>query len=248
VRETQTLIERVRQIGAGWQHLELAVEDPALEQIKPGQTLLVRPGTGWEPYLREQWVPVACDTEGGVLVVERPITQRYVPGDVASVIGPVGAPFPSRAGIRHLLLVVQDYPPTRLLLLLAQAVAQGVAVTMVLTGEAQQYPLGTLPPVVEVINNQEALQWPDQANHFTWADQVFAVTSPVYWEERYAALWEAARQARHTLPESFLYGVFDLPLPCGAGACLACMVRCKHDNRLVCVDGAAFDLAHVKLR
>jgi hypothetical protein len=61
-------------------------------------------------------------------------------------------------------------------------------------------------------------------------------------------LWQACRDARHAVPEGFLHGVFDLPLPCGIGACMACMVRGKRDHRLVCIDGAAFDLAQVKLK
>lgn len=56
MKQSEAIIERVRRINAGYQHLELAV-DEALNRIKPGQSLLVRTSTSWHPYLREHGIP-----------------------------------------------------------------------------------------------------------------------------------------------------------------------------------------------
>ena len=249
MRETQGIIERVRQIGGGWQQIELTVEDAGITQLKPGQTLLIRTDDSLDPYLRDHWIPVNRDAEDGTLIIERPLTRRHSPGDVVNIIGPVGSAFPLRPNTRHLLLLALDYAPARLLHLMNHALAtQQASVTLILTGAAREYPVSNLPPVVEVITSPEALLWPDQKQSFGWADQIFAVTSPVFVDDYYSALFEACRLARHALPAEFLYGIYDLPLPCGTGACMACLVRYKHDHRAACVDGAAFDLAQVRLR
>lgn len=248
MRETQGIIERVRQIGGGWQQLELSIEDAGVAQLKPGQTLLVRTDTSLDPYMREHWIPVNRDAEDGILIIERPLATRHMPGDVINIIGPIGSAFPLRPNVRHLLLLALDYPPSRLLHLINYAITQQASVTLILTGVARDYPVSNLPPVVEVISSPEALVWPDQRQSFTWADQIFAVASPVFGEEYYTGVWHSCREARHALPAEFLYGIYDLPMPCGTGACMACFVRYKHDHRAACVEGAAFDLAQVKLK
>lgn len=249
MRETQGIIERVRQIGGGWQQLELTIEDSGVAQLKPGQTLLTRTDASLDPYLRDHWIPVDRDDDDGTLIVERPLTRRHSPGDVVNILGPVGSAFPLRPNTRHLLLLALDYFPTRLLHLMNHAIAtQQASVTLILTGAAHDYPVTNLPPVVEVMTSDEVLQWADQKQSFGWADQIFAVASPIFCEDYYSLLFHACREARHALPAEFLYGVYDLPLPCGTGACMACLVRYKHDHRAACVEGAAFDLAQVRLR
>ena len=242
MRETQALIERVRRISPEWQQLDLAIE-PELAHIEPGQTLLARIDSDWDPYLREQWIPLGFSPDEGVLVVERPLVRHYVPGDVVSLLGPVGSPFEVKNGINNLLLVAFDYPPTRLLSLMLQAVSEGLSVVLVLAGQAQEYPLSMLPPAVEVIRSDDPWAWADQARTINWAEQVFAVTSPLHCDKRYQKLWQQAVEIRRALPESFLQGIYPLPLPCGTGACLACLVRRKGADHLACIQGPAFDLA-----
>lgn len=245
MRETKAIIERVRRTGDRWQHLELVVE-AGLEQIQPGQILLARTEGFWSSYLREQWVPIGVDEDNGFLLVERPIAHTYTPSDAVSVIGPVGSPFPLKRGIRHLLLVALDYPPTRLLFLILEAVRQHAEVALVLTGQAQHYPLGTLPKAVEVVYSPDPMSWQNQDKTLIWADQVFAIAPPVYSAVYFHTLLETSKLARQALPEAFLQGVFDFPLPCGTGACMACMVAGRHTDRLACTDGAAFDLTQVR--
>ncbi len=243
MRESQVIIERVRRVGEHWQHLSLTVEDAALEQIKPGQSLLAES----KAYLPERWIPINFDEEQRLLIIEHPNHELYSPGDVVSVMGPVGSPFPMRRGIQRLLLVAQDFAPTRLLFAMFRALQHGVAVTLVLTGDARNYPITTLPPTVEVIHSEDIISWSSQGQLLTWADQIVVVTEALFWQDRYVPILYAAHQSRPALPEDFLLGVFDLPTPCGTGACMACMVRCHHGNRLACLDGPAFDMANVKL-
>ena len=82
MRETQALIERVRRVSADVQQIDLAV-DPALMQLKPGQALFVRPHDqpGWEPYLRELWIPV--DMRPGQLTVEVASNPHVAPNAVS---------------------------------------------------------------------------------------------------------------------------------------------------------------------
>jgi hypothetical protein len=246
LRETQAIIERVRRIDEHWQHIELVVE-PVLNQIQPGQTLLARSEGLWSSYLRELWIPIGFDENDGTLLVERPLTKSYQPGDIASVIGPVGAPLPLKPTTQQLLLVAMDHPPTYLLFMMLQAIKRGVSITLVMTASARQYPMGNIPNVVEVVYSEHPQQWANQVQTLRWADQVFAVTSPIFLEANFRVLREAALTAIPTLADDYLLGIYDLPQPCGTGACMACMVPGKHRDRLTCLDGVALDLTKVRL-
>ena len=244
MRESLAVIERVRRIGPNWQHLDLAVESD-FAYIQPGQVLLARLGDSWSPYLREQWIPLGFNDEEGVLIVERPLAQEYNPGDDVSLLGPVGSPFLLKPAIRNLLLIAFDHPPTRLMSLAIQAIRQNMSVVLVLSGSAQAYPLTNLPTAVEVITTPNETEWINQADTLHWADQIYAVTSPVFCEDYYAALWKVTKDVRRAVPESFLQGIYPLPMPCGTGACLACLVRRKGADHLACVQGPCFDLSHM---
>jgi NAD(P)H-flavin reductase len=242
MRETQALIERVRRISSEWQHLELAIE-VELTHIQPGQTLLARLGDSFEPYIREQWIPLGFNPDEGVLIVERPLSRHYLPGDAVQLIGPVGSAFPLSRNIKNLLLVAMDYPPTRLLSLMLQAIAEGMSVVLVLTGKAQDYPLSTLPSAVEIVHSPTIQSWDTQEHTTSWAEQMFVVASPVYAEIYYRELLNTTAEIRRALPQSFLHGIYALPLPCGTGACMGCMVRRKGKDQFVCLNGPAFDLS-----
>lgn len=243
VKETRATIERVRRISSRLQRLELGV-DAGLARIKPGQSLLanVRPAQ-WDPYLRENWTPVALN--GGTITVERPVGHFYEPGQIVSVMGPVGAPFTMRYNLRSLLLLALDTPPTPLVLLASLAVQSQVAVTLVLGGEAAQYPLDALPPEVEVLEGDLDEGWPNQVTTVGWADQVIATANPRYRHELYPALLDRIHQLRAEVPKRYVLGLFEMPLPCGVGACHGCGVTCRGTDHLVCTDGPAIDLSTV---
>jgi aerobic-type carbon monoxide dehydrogenase small subunit (CoxS/CutS family) len=51
------------------------------------------------------------------------------------------------------------------------------------------------------------------------------------------------RRVRMNVPEGYAYGLFQPPMPCGVGACGACLVRSGGEDVAACVDGPAFDLS-----
>jgi hypothetical protein len=55
-------------------------------------------------------------------------------------------------------------------------------------------------------------------------------------------------ELRAEIPSNYLFGVFQPILPCGVGACGACMIKAKGGSPLVCTQGPAFDLTEVNLK
>ncbi|MBN1563803.1 MAG: hypothetical protein JXA10_08185 [Anaerolineae bacterium] len=247
MRETQAIIERIRRVADGVQQIDLAV-DAALAQLEPGQSLFAAPFVPpdqitWEPYLRAQWIPV--DILPGRVVVEvetRHIGGLYNPGDVVSLLSPVGRPIPLRGKIYHMLLIAEDMLPTPFVYLARKLIGGGVEVTLVMGGRATKYPLELLPPEVEIIHSETDWKWPDQVDTLTWADQVL-ILAPVQTNfEAYRRLYDAINQLRHqSIPDHYVAGMYYPRLACGSGACLACMISSKK-QLLACTDGPAIDL------
>src|SRR5690606_21407025 len=155
MRETQAIIERVRRISADLQQIDLST-DPSLSQLQPGHSLFAHllENTQFTPYLREQWFPIAVGAAR--VVVELPPQQRYHPGQVVSLLTPVGRPIPLRANVQRVLLIAHDTLPTPFILLTQQLIANQVAVTLVLSGTALRYPLELLPPEIEVVQDRKS--------------------------------------------------------------------------------------------
>ena len=245
MHESVANIERVRRVNAKFQHVELAVKAP-LTEMSPGQSILVRMNSqAWDPYLREQWWPV--DFAPNKLIVERPGHIHYEPGHSIQILGPVGEPFRFRRTMRHVLLVAFDTPPTPLLSIIPLLVANNASVTVVLAGSAITYDTRHLPPEVEVVHGDADLNWPNRVMTVGLVDQVFAVVRADDEILRFARVWEVFSNSRADIPKNYLWGVFNPVLPCGAGACQACVIRMKQGTALVCLDGPALDLSQVLL-
>jgi hypothetical protein len=255
MEETQAIIERVRRINTHYQHLDLAV-DKSLSNIKPGQSLLARASLRWDPYLREHLWPVGVGSNR--LVIECPGDVHYEPGQVISVLGPVGQPYRFRRNLRNVLLLAYDTAPTPLLMITPMLLANKVSVALVLLGSATRYTTQHLPPELEVIIPEKTsqtgggkfdhLEWKNSVLTIGWADQVFAVASQNDELYRFRELLEFFGEKRAEIPENYLFGVFRSTQPCGVGACQACMLKMKAKNRetaLICMDGPAFDLTTV---
>jgi hypothetical protein len=243
LKETQAIIERVRRVNSTHQHLHLAV-DASLSRVLPGQTLLARVGNRWEPYLREQWWPVAIGNNQ--LVVERPVESSYQPGEVVNVLGVVGQPLKFRRTLRNVLLLAYDTAPTPLLMPIPRLLNDHVSVTLVLLGAASQYGTEHLPPEVEVIHGGGSMEWPNRVTTVGWADQVFVAVPPDTDLHNFALIRQLFAELRAEVPAAYLFGVFRPTLPCGVGACSACMIRLKGNTlAFACTDGPAFDLNEV---
>ena len=244
MQQTQAIIQRIERINPRFQHVDLGIEGE-LGNILPGQSLLVRRGKSWQPYLREQWWPVKIATEK--LVIERPAEIRYEPGEIINVLGPVGSYFRYRQNLRHILLLAYDTPPTPLLSMLPLILANKTSVTLVLLGHATAYKTEHLPPQVEVIHGSADLEWENQVMVVGLADQVFVVVRPDDELRRFGEIWKMFTELRADIRKQYLFGVFQSVQPCGSGACHACMVRLKEGTALACSEGPMLDLAAVRL-
>lgn len=244
-KETRATIERVRRLSARLQRLDLGVEE-SLAKLKPGESLLARlTEDSWDPYLAETWTPVALN--GRTVTIERPANNHYTPGQVVTLLGPVGAPYPMRYNLRNLLLLALDTPPTPLILLATLAVHSKIQVTMVRSGVALEYPLDALPPEIELLEGDLDQGWPNQVTTVGWADQVIAVANPAYADAMYTTLVQRIHELRAEVPKRYILGIFSPPLTCGVGACHGCGLGSKSgDDKLLCIDGPAQDLEDVK--
>ncbi len=247
VLETDAIIEVTRRINADYQHLELSLDNEALGRIKPGQSLMVRVNaSSFDPYLRQQWWPVGLSGER--IVVERPASEHYRPAQVVSVLGYAGRPFRFRRTLRNVLLLAHDTTPSPLLMTIPWLLGNKISVTLVLTGTATTYDTHHVAKEVEIVLGEEdTLAWEGQVMTLGWADQVFSVVGQDDETGKFKTLLERFRELRNDVPQQYLFGVFQTPLPCGAGACYACMVKTRKENKLICVDGPAFDLTQVIL-
>lgn len=253
MNESRAQIDRIRRINEDYMYLEVAIENEPLRKLKPGASLLARPldpddeaVERWEPYLREQWYPAGF-TAAGNLLVERPFSERYRPGMVYSVLGPVGQPYRFRKSLRNVLLVAYDTAPLPLTIMISQLIGNDISVTLVLLGDAQAYDTEHLAPEVEVVHGTGDAEWTDQVMTLGWADQIFVVVKQDDEKMRFARFYERVTLLRNQIPKNYIFGVFQPVMPCGVGACGACMMR--YDNEVVaaCTQGPTFDLTRVQL-
>ena len=115
MKETQAYIERIRRVSRDVQRLELAV-DASLGDMRAGQAVLARriekdyDIQRWSPYLRDLWFPVEVHA-GSIIVIERSARESHAPGDLFSLIGPVGNSLRFRRKLRNILLLVYQTGP-----------------------------------------------------------------------------------------------------------------------------------------
>lgn len=251
MNETQAFVERIRRVNRDYQQLELAV-DISLTNMRAGQSVLARridkdyEIEHWDPYLRELWFPVEV-LAGNKILVERSSKTQYIPGQLFSLLGPVGQPFRFRRSLRNILLIVYHTPPSALLMMLKPLLANQVSVTMVLMGTAKDYDTQHLPEEIEVVRSEDDLTWPDMVMTLGWADQVFVLVGQGDELSYFSEIMTLVRERRNDIPQNYIFGVFQNVLPCGVGACYACMLKMKEGTQLQCIDGPAFDLTTVRL-
>jgi len=251
MNETKAYIERIKRVNRDYQQLELAV-DPSLSNMRAGQAVMTRlldkdfEVEKWEPYLRELWFPVEIIANNKI-IVERPANVQYIPGQLLSLIGPVGQPFRFRRSLRNILLMVYHTPPSTLLMMLKPLLANQVSVTMVLMGTAKDYDTQHIQEEIEIVRADEDLTWPDMVMTLGWADQVFVLVGQGDERSYFAQVMELVKERRNDIPANYIFGVFQNVLPCGVGACNACMLKMTEGTKLQCIDGPAFDLTTVKL-
>ncbi len=251
MRESQAYIERIKRVNRGYQRLDLAV-DTSLSSLLAGQSLLARRVNKdyereiWHPYLRELWFPVGY-LASNILTIERPAREQYVPGQLFSLMGPVGKPLRFRQKLRNILLIAYETPPIPLLMTLPALLDRQAGVTLALLGSARQYDTDHLPGEVEIIRAEDNHTWSDMVMTLGWADQVLATVGAGDEPALFADILRLMRERRNELPANFVFGLSQRALPCGVGACHACILQLRGARKLACLDGPAFDLTTLRL-
>ncbi len=243
MRELILNIERVRRVNETHQHLILSA-DQALLNLKAGQSLLAHV-EGSSAYLREQWFPISISKSE--VVVERPADRLYMPATTVHVLSMIGQPFRYRRTLRSVLLIAYNTSPTPLLLSIPALLANQVGVTLVLLGSAASYKTEHIAPEIEVIIGDADFNWANRVTTVGWADQIFITVDPADELASFRKLWALFNQLRNEIPKAYLFGVFQPILPCGVGACGACMIRTKSGTTFACTQGPAFDLTEMHL-
>jgi hypothetical protein len=105
-----------------------------------------------------------------------------------------------------------------------------------------------LPPQTEILRADADLNWPNRVMTVGWADQAFVAVAPGDQLASFSQVWRLFNELRAEIPRQYLFGLFQPVLPCGVGACQACMLALHgQESCLICADGPALDLTMVKL-
>lgn len=226
--------------------------------MQPGQFLLA--STEVE-YVRRPFFPVALEGEGlGLLLPPHNPLRRLAPGDELDCIGPLGSGFPLPSSSHNLLMLAQatgfgvseeQNGVSFLLTLIDQALAAGKRVVLIheAVTAAQLFPATGLPPGVEL-----RYATPDGSRGHAgtaidllpelaqWADQVYAVGHPEWYQDAVRVL----REHRLRVREGLVWGLIAPEImPCGMGVCGGCAVETRRGYRQPCIDGPVFDLTEV---
>lgn len=229
-------------------YVRLRLDAPELpDRPRAGQFLMVQCGEGLDPFLPRPYFATGAQSPDGcvdLLVAAIGKGSDWLagrrPGDTLQITGWCGRGVAPAPPTRHLLLGAAGIEVAALLLLIEQAVAGGLSVTLVTAPAAglPPYPPGLLPPEVEVEVAADA--GPALAavlvERLGWADELFACGDE--------ALLRALNAGRLRLQSRRpVWAQRWQPLPCGTGLCMACPVETRRrSTRLLCVDGPWFEL------
>lgn len=263
-RFTEPLITEQQAFGGlSW----LTLQAPELSAgVRAGQYLLVRcaDAGSFDPLLRRPLFVAGADRTHGTLTLlyapdERGLAwlARRRPGERLDIYGPLGTPFTLEAGTRNLLLAGSGPGLAALVLAAQEAVARGSAVVLLAGAATPELlpPPFLLPPDVEyqelqiahsrleIDSTEDQIALSNLQSAITWADQVLAAfPAPLL-----PALSAAVRDAKLRWQRGFAQVLLEGPLPCGTGACLACLVETRKGLRTRCKDGPVFDLRDIGL-
>ncbi len=237
--------------------LRVQLADPAATG-QPGQFYLLRCG-GAGPYLlRRPLFPSDIDRDS-LTFWGRP---AYDPGlawlaaqpleTPVDLLGPFGKGFVVHPQPQRLLLVAEAAHVGALLALIGPHLGRGSSVGLLLQGatQAELLPASALPPAVEYYSATADGSAGHPGNldellptFLLWADLVCAAGAASF----LGRLKRAIGATRFGVGAGFAQVVAPVPLPCGIGACLACLVDTGRGWHRACQRGPVFDLVELAL-
>lgn len=257
-----TIVER-RPLG---RLVYLTLHSPELARAaRPGQYLLARcaPPGAHDPLLRRAVFLADADPASGTVALLIDPAERglaWLAAQLAGVqldlIGPLGAAVDIDGRTRNLLLAGGGACLPALFFACRAAVARGVAVVLLAAADAPAAlpPPYLLPPEVEYQSTAEgelALAGmlrgappapPSTPAPLLWADQLVVAVGL----DSIPALIDAVRAVKLRWERGFAQAILAGPLPCGTGACQACLIETRDGLRTRCKDGPAFDLRELR--
>lgn len=187
------------------------------------------------------------------------------------LIGPLGAAVDMDGRTRNLLLAGGGACLPALFFACRAALARGVAVVLLAAADAPDAlpPPYLLPPEVEYQSTAEgelalvgmlrgappAPAAPAQGKRRAPAPAPPSTPAPLLWADQLVvamgldsipALIDAVRTTRLRWERGFAQALIAGPLPCGTGACQACLIETRDGLRTRCKDGPAFDLRELR--
>jgi len=235
----------------------LFLRSPSLSQAAPGQFVMVRCGTGLDPYLR-QAVPIHRLLHGAIGLLVRPdnpplqwLASRR-PGDVVELVGPCGHGFATPRPTDTLAVVAQGSGWLPAASLLDRAVCSVQLLVSVATAR-QLPPRELVPPNVEYlgfVGAEDDPRWSDAvANAIAWGSHL-ALAGPQS-GDGLPALYRSVMLQLRPSPAGLRRGRAEAwlwrELACGLGCCDGCLVETTRGWKRVCTDGPVFDLTDLAL-
>jgi dihydroorotate dehydrogenase electron transfer subunit len=168
------------------------------------------------------------------------------PGDLLSVVGPLGTGFKLEPKTRNVLLVGGGLGMAPLVALADKAISREMTVTLLAGArtEANVVPASLLPAEIEYVvctddgSHGRAGFVTNAVRDFAdWADQIFACGPRPMIEALAGLRLSSAKSVQVALEEH---------MACGLGACLGCVVKTRKGLERVCRDGPVFELGDLR--
>jgi len=235
----------------------LLLHAPALSQAMPGQFVMARCGTGFDPYLR-QAVPIHRLLDQGIGLLVRPENEslRWLasrrPGDTVDLVGPCGHGFERARSTDALAVVAQGtgWLPAAALL---DAVRCPVQLLVSAPTAAQLPPRELVPTHIEYlafVGTEDKASWLDAlgeavawSTRLALAGPTLGAATPGLYRSVASVLRNSPAGLSRGRAQAWLWG----EIHCGLGCCDGCLVETRRGWQRICSDGPVFDLADLLL-
>lgn len=219
-------IQSVRHRADDRRIVKIACPEAAIPQA--GQPVLARLEAP-EAFQRHTLFPYQISEDGFSVPV--PAGERWMPGDLMDLLGPIGRGFRPPEGSRRWLLIGHEAPIDPLQPLIHQATQQTDKSIALVHDQGHT----DVPAEVEILQDLE--------EGLAWADYVAVVLSL---PRRGTFRQRLGRFIELPIPCPTEVLLFTL-LPCGFGGCLACSTPTQDGWALCCVDGPVMDWQDIRV-